>query len=346
LLRGLPGTYSRFSAEATWKRSLTDPYGQIFTPFVSVRADAAAMSIKSQIGVSNYFTPGDSTEFRAMPTVGLEYRYPFINVQAWGTQTVEPIAQVIVRPNEPSIGRLPNEDSQSLIFDDTNLFKINKFAGWDRIEGGGRANVGVQYTAQFNRGGSVNAMFGQSYQLFGTNSFAVTDSTNTGVSSGLDTNRSDYVARIAFQPDRIYTFSTRYRFDRDTFDLRRFEVEGRANLDRWSIGVLYGIYDAQPKLGFLERREGILGSAWLKLTENWAATAAARYDIDAGKFDQFHAGVGYIDDCFIIALNYIANYTYSGNPTQDHRVFLQLSLRTLGTTSYGQTVSSTMGGGL
>ena len=35
-----------------------------------------------------------------MPTVGLEYRYPFISVQSWGTQTIEPIAQVIVRPNE------------------------------------------------------------------------------------------------------------------------------------------------------------------------------------------------------------------------------------------------------
>ena len=44
---------------------------------------------------------------------------------------------------------------------------MNKFSGWDRVEGGGRANVGVQYTAQFNRGGYVNVLFGQSYQLFG-----------------------------------------------------------------------------------------------------------------------------------------------------------------------------------
>ena len=35
-----------------------------------------------------------------MPAVGLEYRYPFISVQSWGTQTIEPIAQLIVRPNE------------------------------------------------------------------------------------------------------------------------------------------------------------------------------------------------------------------------------------------------------
>jgi LPS-assembly protein len=47
---------------------------------------------------------------RATPTVGLEDRYPFIGVQSWGTQTIEPIAQLIIRPNETAIGKLPNED--------------------------------------------------------------------------------------------------------------------------------------------------------------------------------------------------------------------------------------------
>ena len=41
---------------------------------------------------------GDTQALRVMPAVGLEYRYPFINVQPWGTTTIEPIAQVIIRP--------------------------------------------------------------------------------------------------------------------------------------------------------------------------------------------------------------------------------------------------------
>ena len=131
-----------------------------------------------------------------MPAVGLEYRYPFINVQPWGTTTVEPIAQIILRPNETYAGKLPNEDAQSLVFDASNLFAVDKFSGYDRVEGGGRANVGVQATTQFDRGGSINVMFGQSYQLFGLNSFAVADATNTGLDSGLQTTRSDYVARV------------------------------------------------------------------------------------------------------------------------------------------------------
>ncbi|WP_164066471.1 LPS assembly protein LptD, partial [Serratia marcescens] len=84
-------------------------------------------------------------------------------IQPWGTQTIEPVAQVIVRPNEQYIGKLPNEDAQSLVFDETNLFNVNKFSGWDRTEGGGRANVGIRGTTQFDRGGFVNFAFGQSY---------------------------------------------------------------------------------------------------------------------------------------------------------------------------------------
>jgi len=347
LLRGFAGTYTRASADVTWKRSVTDSFGQIFTPFVSLRADAGTASVDNQPGVANYMNTGDNSQLRVMPTVGVEYRYPFINVQSWGTQTIEPIAQLIVRPNETGIGRLPNEDSQSLIFDDTNLFKVDKFAGWDRVEGGGRANVGVNYTAQFNRGGFVNAMFGQSYHLFGTNSFAVGDSANTGLNSGLDTDRSDYVARVMYQPDRIWSFTTRFRFDQSTFDVQRFETEARASFDRWSVAVLYGDYAAQPLLGFIDRRQGILTSGQVKLNQNWVATAAIRYDIDADKFAGTQFGIGYIDDCLILALNYMRNYTYSGVPTRDDRVMLQMTLRTLGGTSISQSVSSVpIGSGL
>lgn len=344
LLRGFPGIYTRVSAEGQWRRTITDAYGQMFTPFVKLRADAAEVSIRNEPGVANYFSTGENAEFRVMPTVGLEYRYPFISVQSWGTQTIEPIAQVIARPNEPRVGKLPNEDSQSLIFDDTNLFRVDKFAGWDRIEGGGRANVGVQYTMQFNRGGNINALFGQSYQLFGANSFATGDNTNTGIESGLDTNRSDYIARVQYQPDRIFAFTTRFRFDHDTFALQRFETEARASVDRWSLSVLYGDYAAQPLLGFLTRREGILTTASVKLTSNWAASGAVRYDLDASKLAGTQVGINYIDDCMIIALNYLTNYTYSGNVTNDHRVVLQMSLRTLGGTAFSQTVSSTAAG--
>jgi LPS-assembly protein len=345
LLRGIPGTYDRATAEVNWQRQFIDPIGEVWKPFVSLRGDAINMDIGNQPGVSNYIEPGNSSLVRGMPTAGLEYRYPFINVQSWGTQTIEPIAQVILRPNEPDIGKIPNEDSQSLVFDDSNLFQVDKFSGYDRIEGGGRANTGVEATTQFNHFGTINALFGESFQLFGVNSFAQPDITNTGVDSGLDTPRSDYVGRIAYQPNSTYTFTARARFDEADFTLKRLEIESRANWDRWSLSILYGDYAAQPELGFLTAREGVLASSQFKLNANWVLQGAARYDIFANAFDQWRVGFGYVDDCFIIGFNYIMDYAYTGlvttptgvvypagSITNNQTFMLTLALRTIGGT--------------
>src|SRR6185369_16225630 len=281
---------------------------------------------------------------RVMPTVGLEYRYPFINVQPWGTTTLEPIAQVIIRPNESYAGKLPNEDAQSMVFDASNLFSVDKFSGYDRIEGGGRANVGVQATTQFDRAGSINVLFGQSYQLFGMNSFAVADVTNTGVDSGLQNTRSDYVAKASFSPNRTYTFSTRSRMDEGTLNINRFEAQGTAAFDRWSVSLMYGNYAAQPNLGYLTRREGLLGSASVKVATNWVVSGSARWDLEANKLNQYIIGAGYVDDCFVLAANYVTSYSYSAGttpPVLSHAFMLQIGLRTLANSS-----SSAGGGGI
>jgi LPS-assembly protein len=336
LLRGFPGTYTRLTAEAEWRRSFTDSFGQIWTPFASIRGDLIDASISNQPGVSNFLPTGETQAVRVMPTVGLEYRYPFINVQPWGTTTIEPIAQVIIRPNETYAGKLPNEDAQSMVFDASNLFSVDKFSGYDRVEGGSRANVGAQATTQFDRGGSVNVLFGQSYQLFGLNSFAVADATNTGVDSGLATAKSDYVGRVSYSPNRTYTFTTRARLDQATLDVKRFEAEGRANFDRWSVSLMYGDYAAQPDLGFLTRREGLLGSGSVKLATNWVMTGAARWDLVANNINQYVVGAGYVDDCFVLAANYATSYDYAAGttpPVQTHALMIQLGMRTIGSYS-------------
>jgi LPS-assembly protein len=332
LLRGMPGTYTRLTGEVDWRKSFTDSAGEIWTPFASVRADAIDASVTNQPGTSNFLPTGESQALRVMPAVGLEYRYPFINIQPWGTTTIEPIAQVIVRPNEPYAGKLPNEDAQSFNFDTTNLFSVDKFSGYDRVEGGGRANAGVQATTQFDRGGTVTAVFGQSYQLFGMNSFAVADATNTALDSGLDKAVSDYVGSLSYSPNRTYTFSTRARLDQATGDIDRFEAEGRANFDRWSVSLLYGDYAAQPDIGYLTRREGILGSGSVKVAANWVVTGAARWDLVANQINQYVIGAGYVDDCFVLAANYVTSYSYAAGtlpPVLSHAFMLQIGLRTI-----------------
>jgi LPS-assembly protein len=63
-----------------------------------------------------------------------------------------------------------------------------------------------------------------------------------------------------------------------------------------------------------------------------------RYDLDQHRVNQTIIGAGYVDDCFIIAMNYITDYAYSGNPVADRRIMLQIGLRTLGVTSTTQNV--------
>jgi LPS-assembly protein len=337
LLRGIPGTYTRLTVEADWRRSFTDSYGEVWTPFAVLRADAIDASISNQPGVSNFLPVGDTQAVRLMPTLGLEYRYPFIDAQPWGAITVSPVAQLIARANETHAGKLPNEDAQSMIFDASNLFNVDKFSGYDRVEGGGRANVGVEATTQFDRGGSINMLVGQSYQMFGLNSFAIAGAND----SGLATSKSDYVTRVNYSPNRNYTFSTRARFDEAVLNVQRVEAEAKANFDRWSVSLTYGNYAPQPELGYLTRRDGILASGSVKLVSNWVVSGSARWDLLANNVSQYVVGAGYVDDCFILGVNYVSSYAYSAAntpPQLSQAMMVQFGMRTIG--SYSVPVPS------
>ena len=61
--------------------------------------------------------------------------------------------------------------------------------------------------------------------------------------------------------------------------MRRLELETRANFERWTVSLLYGNYDKQPELGFLNRREGLLGTASFKVAANWVVSGGVRYDL-------------------------------------------------------------------
>ncbi|TCK31615.1 LPS-assembly protein [Ancylobacter aquaticus] len=339
LMRGMVGSYTRLSGVVDWRRTFIDTAGQTWTPFFNMQLDVA--SVQAQTEDSPWLPGGDNQLIRAMPAVGLEYRYPFIAVQSWGTQTIEPIAQVIIRPDETDIGQFPNEDAQSLIFDDTNLFEISKYSGYDRVEGGGRANVGIQYSANFNDGGQINALFGQSYQIFGTNSYANYDMANTGAESGLEDDASDYVARLYYQPTDRFSLINRFRFDNDDWSVERYEVEGRATVNKHlTVSALYGLYTAQPLLGYYEEREGILGTGTLKLNENWNLRAAARYNLNLDEIDYTLFGISYIDECFGIALSYRSDYTESGNRERVDTVLVTFTLKTLGEAGFSTQVGS------
>lgn len=347
-IRAMPGDYTRFSAQADWRRTITsDMTGILITPFARVRTDVAALNVSPDANIASLTSQSSEELIRGMPTVGFEARWPFISVHSWGTQTLEPIVQTIVRPNETQIGRFWNEDAQSLVFDDTNLFSIDKYSGYDRVEGGSRLNYGLQYTANVHRFGMINVLFGQSYQLFGQNSFALTgytDATGQAVGptafSGLEERASDYVARVYFQPTGRFSFVNRFRFDKDDFSIRRFESEVRSKWDRLTLATIFARYEAQPMIGYIERRNAIYQTATYQFHDYWSITGGVRYDLENGRIDLGTFGITYTDECFAITASYIADYTNTITAQSVQKFLLRVNLRTLGETGFKQNLGT------
>jgi LPS-assembly protein len=369
LVRGISGSMSRASVTASWRREFVDPAGQVWTPFAYLRADsywiAPDFSGYQNSQLSNFTDADDDYLFRATPAIGLEYRYPFIaSLGTSGQQILEPIAQVIARPNETRIGNLPNEDAQSLVFDDTSLFDWDKFSGYDRAEGGVRANLGVQYTITGANDFYANVLFGQSYQIAGRNSFRQADLANVGLDSGLESRASDYVGRFQISPNRNFALVTRARLDQEDFSVNRFEAGIRANFDPYlpvSATLTYARYEAQPEIGFPLRREGLLGSARWNLTPNWYVSGSVLLDLDryllvrelspnvtydrddVAYVSSMSFGLGYMDECTTFAVSYSVTprevSLVSGEREQNHTVAFRLELRSLGEAGLSQNVS-------
>ncbi|MBD2749746.1 LPS-assembly protein LptD [Microvirga sp. BT688] len=375
LVRGISGSTSRASVTASWRREFVDPIGQVWTPFAYLRADnfwiAPDFNGYQNPQLENFIDGDDDYLFRATPAIGLEYRYPFVaSLGTSGQQILEPIAQIIARPNETRIGSLPNEDAQSLVFDDTSLFDWDKFSGYDRVEGGVRANVGLQYTVTGADDFYANVLFGQSYQVAGRNSFRQGDLANVGLDSGLESRASDYVGRFQISPNANFAFISRGRFDQEDFSLNRFEAGIRANFNPYlpvSTSLIYARYEAQPAIGFPTRREGLLASARWDMTPNWFVTGSVLLDLDRylvaretfviptatpGAISQrenigyvagMSLGLGYMDECTTFSVSYSITprdiALTSGEKEQNHTVAFSLELRSLGEVGYTQRLS-------
>ncbi len=363
LLRGIAGDYARVTEQVSWQRKFVDPIGEIWTPFVFARLDGETTDLatsgnftySSPAGSSTVYNGSQSNFFngatsgssaRAMPGVGLEYRYPFVSSSMLGQQIIEPIAQLIVRPNEIVPKLQPNEDAQSLVFDETNLFAWDKYSGYDRIEGGTRLNYGMQYTANFANSGHANFVGGESIQLAGQNSYTIGDAANTGLESGLDQKYSNFVAGETIAPfSSNFSITSKQQFDSSTFALARLDVIANAAFGGFTTSVDYGRYAAQPLLGWLYKREGLLTNASYKLDSAWTVDGSVLFDMSRHYYDlagqatpvffapSYSFGLAYGDTCTTVKVRYSSTMS-DPIPTvpavRDQTLLLQLTLRTLG----------------
>lgn len=380
LVRGIAGSVARATAEVSWRRNFIDPLGQMWTPYASLRADVFSINPNTTSYTnalsSSLIDTSDEVFGRAMPAIGLMYRYPFVAKTSFGTHIFEPVAQIVARPNETSSLRVANEDSQSLVFDDTNLFEWNgKFSGYDRVEGGTRANIGMLYTGRFGADAYANMLIGQSYHLAGRNSYAQGDLMNTGLNSGLDTDTSDFVARAQLSPMKNLLFSGAARFDESTFEAQRIDAGATYSTGTFTTSVNYGRYEPQPELGIPRRREGLGLNGSLAVAQYWRVRAGVLFDLDKYKYDRevwrntyqlavlnpaiavpaypktgpfqtasMNVGINYTDECTVFDVSYTQSYAdraMNGTNKDSRTVMFRLELRTLGEISYSQNLGQT-----
>ncbi|KKX34387.1 LPS-assembly protein LptD [Rhizobium sp. LC145] len=335
--RGLEGSYTRLTAEAEWKRTFTTPQGLLLTPLLAARGDLArsTSSSASYLGSSYAGDLEDGASSRYMVTAGLEARYPVLLTAEGSSHVIEPIAQVFVRPDEPLAGGLPNEDAQSFVFDATNLFDRDKFSGFDRIEGGTRANVGLRYNGSFDNGVGLRSIVGQSFHLAGQNSFATDDLVNAGANSGLESDSSDYVAYAAIDLPQGFTISASGRFDRQNFDLERADTSVSYSTPRFSGELIYTQIDAQPEYGSAEDTELLRSRTSFRINENWSVMGAATWDLVEEKVVRRGIGFSYLDECTIFSIAY--EDKPASTQANDWSISARLSFRTLGDVNIGSS---------
>ena len=361
---GLAGTFTRVSAQIGWRRQFIDDYGQIFTPSASLRGDVFYTQSRDDSLVDFV---RDGTVGRLTPTLALDYAYPFVAATRIGAHTLEPIGQLVVRPNEQWSGRLPNEDAQSLVFDDTTLFRTDKFSGWDRAEGGTRLNLGTRYTFNAASGGTLSTLFGRSFLIAGTNSFAAPSYDAlirqaqlgrpvplSAFGSGLENNASDWVGRIALDSTQGFRLSAQGRFGGDDFRLNRADIQASGTSGPLSASVTwayrrmphtyYDLLTAYQATGLVQfagaaalrnalanERSEIQTAANLRLTPNWRLFGGIRYDIKDRFLSGENAGVGYDNDSFSLSLSYNdTSYATTVSTVHDQTLYLRFGFRTLG----------------
>ncbi len=281
----------RLSLLGGWHLPFTGRNGDIFEISATSQADLYVVS-----DVPDPSAPPGSTfngvTGRFFPQVKFLWRYPLVRAYKTQRQLVEPTAAIVAGPNGSNPDTIPNEDSQSLEFDDTNLFAFNRFPGVDQVDSGQRVDYGLNMGIYGENGGSITAFFGESYRLEKDSPFLV--------GSGLEDQLSDFVGRVRITPNRGLDVLYRFRLDKDTLRPRRNEVAMSVGPPELTFTGNYVALDAETANGGFDRREELFARIRSQFTDYWRLIATTRQDLANGIDLQYGVGLTYEDECFIM----------------------------------------------
>ena len=310
---------TRISIKGGWHLPYTAKSGEVF--------ELSATLIGDLYWVNDVETGIDKTESgttgRLFPQIMAKWRYPFIRREKRGTQLIEPMAAIVIAPNGGNPSKIPNEDSQDIQFDHTNLFSPSRFTGVDRVESGQRISYGLNWGLYGDQGGAIEAFMGQSYRLQSESVFSE--------DSGLRDQASHIVGRIRVSPADYLDFLYRFRIDPSDLNIKRSEAKLSAGPAWFRVDVNYFFLREDSPTSEFGDREEISAGLQLKLGKYWTANAKIREDLtdDGGTISE-SIGLIYNDECITFAATFERSFTEDRDLKPTDTLFFKVIFKNLG----------------
>ncbi len=271
---------------------------------------------------------------RGIAAAAVDIRWPFVGKAFNGMQIVTPRVQLVAAPTTNNL-IIPNEDSRAVDLEDSNLFALNRFPGYDRFEDNYRLTYGLDWAF---RGSEINAdaTLGQSVRL--------TDSTSLFPDgTGLSGKVSDIVGRAEIRYRDLVKITNRFRLDKDNLAIRRNELDATiGSRDTYfQVGYLRLDRNIAASIEDLKDREEIRLAGRVKFARYWSIFGSTIIDLTGKSEDpisisdgfdpiRHRLGLAYDDDCLSIGLTWRRDYQPTGDAKRGNSFVFRLAFRNLG----------------
>ncbi|WP_184078814.1 LPS-assembly protein LptD [Sphingobium subterraneum] len=323
----------RAFVSAEWNLRRLTGLGQEITFTGFARGDVYHSSDNLLTAVADY--RGQSGwQSRGIVAAAADARWPFIGSFLGGVQRITPRVQIVAAPRLANLS-VPNEDSRSVDLEDSNLFALNRFAGYDRFEDSSRITFGVEYALDLNDF-TLESVVGQSYRI---NRRATILPDGTGLSDRV----SDIVGRTTVRYRDFVKVTHRYRLDKDSLAIRRNEIDAAVGSHQTyaTIGYLRFNRNVTGRLEDLSDREEVRLGARVKIARYWSVFGSTIIDLTGKREDplttadgfdpvRHRAGIAYQNDCLDLSLTWRRDFQFVGDARPTNTFQLRLAFRNLG----------------
>ncbi|MEA3064742.1 MAG: LPS-assembly protein [Sphingomonadales bacterium] len=323
----------RAFAGARWDRRRITGWGQELILTAYARGDVYH-STDNGLTSTLIYRGDQGWNARAIGALAGELRWPLVGPFLGGTQRLTPRLQLVLSGASDNLD-IPNEDARSVDLEDSNLFALNRFPGYDRWEDGPRATYGLDWAFDMP-GIEIRTTIGQSYRL--DNKASILPS-----GTGLSDRFSDYVGRTNVKIGRKLNLVHRFRVDKDHFEIRRNEIDavvgGRQTYA--TIGYLRLNRDIDPTIEDLRDREELRLGGRVRFAGYWSIFGSTVIDLTDRREDplsradgyepvRHRLGISYDDDCLEIGVTWRRDYDTAGDFRRGNTFQFRVALKNLG----------------